>query len=208
MSLAASALRAQALLDASRRADWLAPLLLRLYLAPVLWMAGWNKASAFTDTVEWFGNADWGLGLPFPTLMAALAIAAELGGAVSLLLGLALRWMCLPMMATMLVAALTVHWDHGWLAIAEGQGLFATERTMAAAAELARAKEVLMQHGDYEALTQHGSLVVLNNGIEFAATYFLMLLSLFFTGAGRHASIDGWLQRRIRPRLPPVTCGP
>jgi putative oxidoreductase len=197
MSLTAIALRVQNLLDASRRADWLAPLLLRIYLAPVMWMAGWNKAMSFADTVDWFGNADWGLGLPFPTLLASLAIAAELGGALSLLLGLGLRYMALPMMATMVVAIATVHWENGWLAISEGMGLFATERTMEATAALAKAKEILMEAGEYEALTRHGSLVVLNNGVEFAVTYLVMLLSLFFTGAGRWVSLDYWRRRRL-----------
>jgi uncharacterized membrane protein YphA (DoxX/SURF4 family) len=36
----------------------------------------------------------------------------------------------------------------------------------------------------------------LKNGIEFAATYFLMLLSLFFTGAGR-LSVDHLVARRL-----------
>lgn len=197
MRLTAIALRVQNLLDASRRADWLAPLLLRIYLAPVMWMAGWNKAMSFADTVDWFGNPDWGLGLPLPTLMASLAIAAELGGALSLLLGLGLRYMALPMMATMLVAIATVHWENGWLAISEGMGLFATERTMEATAALAKAKEILMEAGEYEALTRHGSLVVLNNGVEFAVTYLVMLLSLFFTGAGRWVSLDYWIRRRF-----------
>ena len=197
MSLLPLARKLQDLLDLSRKADWLAPLLLRLYLAPVFWMAGWNKAMAFPDTVEWFGNAEWGLGLPFPTLMAGLATGAELVGALSLLLGLGLRWMAVPMMATMLVAVATVHWENGWLAISEGMGLFATERTMQATAELARAKEILMEQGNYDALTQYGSLVVLNNGVEFAVTYFVMLLSLFFTGAGRFISLDWWLRRRL-----------
>lgn len=199
MSLLHLAHRAQARLDVTRAADWLAPLLLRLYLAPVLWMAGWNKAMAFGDTVEWFGNAEWGLGLPLPAVMATLAIGAELGGALSLLLGLGLRWMALPMMVTMLVAMATVHWENGWLAIAEGRGWFATERTLAASAELARAKAILMQHADYDSLTRHGSLVVLNNGIEFAATYFVMLLSLFFTGAGRYVGLDWWIGRWLAP---------
>lgn len=179
-------------------ADFVAPLLLRLYLAPIFWMPGWNKLSNFEDTVAWFGNAEWGLGLPLPWLMAALATATELVGAVLLLLGLAVRVISLPLMATMLVAIFAVHWPNGWLAIAEGQGLFATERTMEAAERLARAKELLMEHGNYEYLTEHGSLVMLNNGIEFGATYFLMLLSLLFTGAGRWLSLDGWIARRAR----------
>jgi putative oxidoreductase len=190
---------AQRQLDRSRVADWLAPLLLRAYLAPVFWMAGLQKALHFEDTVAWFGNPDWGLGLPFPALMAVLATAAELGGALSLALGLALRWMTVPMMATMAVAMLTVHLPNGWLAIAEGSGLFATERTMAAAARLAEMKALLMQHGDYGRLTEFGRPVILNNGIEFAATYFVMLLTLFFTGAGRYLSLDHWLRRRWLP---------
>ena len=188
--------KAQTLLDLTRKADFLAPLALRLYLAPIFFMAGWNKASDFAGTAEWFGSAD-GLGLPFPLLMATLAIGAELGGAVALVLGLALRWACIPMMVTMVVAIATVHWGNGWLAIAEGSGLFATPRTVTAAAELLQAKEILMEHGDYDALTAHGSLVKLNNGIEFAVTYLIMLASLFFTGAGRFVSLDYWIRRRF-----------
>jgi putative oxidoreductase len=189
--------RLQGALDRTRALDFVAPLLLRLYLVPVLWMAGWQKLQHFDSTVEWFGNAEWGLGLPFPFLMALLATAAELGGAVLLALGLAVRWIAVPLMATMLVAMLTVHWEHGWLAIAEDAGPFATERTMMAIERLAEAKAILRQHGDYDYLTEHGRLVVLNNGIEFAATYLVMLLSLFFTGAGRYVSIDYWIRKRF-----------
>lgn len=61
-----------------RHYDGLAALGLRLYLVPIFWMAGTNKLMHFQDTVEWFGNSDWGLGLPFPTIMATLATSAEL----------------------------------------------------------------------------------------------------------------------------------
>lgn len=200
MSATTALIALQRRLDATRVADWLAPLLLRLYLAPVFWMAGHNKLMAFSSTVEWFGDKDWGLGLPFPTLMAALATATELGGAVLLALGLGVRWISVPLMVTMLVAAFTVHWQNGWLAVSEGTGLFATARTEAAAERLAKAKELLMEHGNYEWLTEHGSLVMLNNGIEFAATYFVMLLALFFIGAGRFISLDFWIAKRLHRR--------
>lgn len=177
------------------RIDFLAPLLIRLYLAPIFWMAGWSKLMSFEDTAGWFGE---GLGLPFPALMAGLATATELGGAILLLTGLAVRAIAIPLMVTMLVAVFAVHWDNGWLAIAEGHGLFATERTMMAAERLAAAREILRQHGDYAWLTEHGSITILNNGIEFAATYFLMLLSLLFTGAGRWVSLDYWVLRWLR----------
>ena len=73
----------------SRRADFLAPLLLRLYLAPVFWMAGTHKLADMDATVAWFGNPDWGLGLPFPQVLAWLAALTEAGGAILLVLGLA-----------------------------------------------------------------------------------------------------------------------
>jgi uncharacterized membrane protein YphA (DoxX/SURF4 family) len=190
---------AQSRLDRLGALDFVAPLLLRVYLAPIFWMAGTQKLAHFPDTVEWFGNAEWGLGLPLPALMASLAIGAETGGAVALVLGLALRWMCIPMMFTMLVAAFSVHWQNGWLAIAEGMGVFSTSRTMEAHKRLQEAKEILMQHGDWEHLTEYGNFVILNNGVEFAITYFIMLLALAFLGAGRYVSADYWLRRRFMP---------
>lgn len=189
--------RVQGLLDRSRAVDFIAPLLLRAYLVPVFWMAGMSKFSDFGSTVEWFGNPDWGLGLPFPALLAFLAAAAELAGSVLLALGLGVRLITLPLMATMIVAIFTVHIEHGWLAIAEYAGPFATERTMMAIERLNEAKDILREHGDYEHLTDQGSLVILNNGVEFAVTYLIMLLSLFFTGAGRYFSIDYWIQKRM-----------
>ncbi|HUP92309.1 MAG TPA: DoxX family protein [Solimonas sp.] len=191
-------------LDRLGALDFIAPLLLRIYLAPVLWMAGTQKLSHFADTVEWFGNSEWGLGLPFPALMASLAIGAEIGGAISLVLGLALRWMCIPMMFTMLVAAFSVHWMNGWLAIAEGMGAFATQRTMEAHERLEEAKQILMEHGDWDRLTEFGNFVILNNGVEFAVTYFIMLLALAFLGAGRYVSLDWWIRRQF---MPPASAG-
>lgn len=187
--------------------DGLPPLLLRLYLFPVFWDAGTHKLNWATgeglgrlgvnpSVIEWFGNPDWGLGLPFPTLLAALAAYTEFFGAMLLLLGLGVRWISLPLMITMLVAMLTVHWQNGWLAIASGDGFWASERTVAAQEKLARARDLLQEHGNYDWLTETGNFVVLNNGIEFAATYFLMLLVLLFSGGGRYVSVDYWLARQ------------
>ncbi|MCF7985762.1 MAG: DoxX family protein [Thiohalocapsa sp.] len=191
-------IKIRGLLDATRAIDFIAPLLLRLYLAPVFWMAGTKKFASFDDTVAWFGNPDWGLGLPFPALLAFLAAATETVGAVLLVLGLGVRLISVPLMATMVVAAVTVHLQNGWLAIAEGTGsLFANERTIGAVERLDRAKDILREHGNYSWLTENGSLVILNNGIEFAATYFIMLATLFFIGAGRYLSADYWLARKL-----------
>ncbi|WP_043110286.1 HvfX family Cu-binding RiPP maturation protein [Polycyclovorans algicola] len=178
--------------------DFIAPLLLRLYLAPIMWLAGVTKLNSFESTVEWFGNPDWGLGLPFPYVMAGLATWTEILGGLALLLGFAVRWVSLPLMATMLVAAVTVHLKHGWQAIADPvMCLFNCNDAEAASERLAQAKSILREHGNYEWLTEQGSFAVVNNGIEFAATYFLMLFVLFFIGAGRYFSLDHWIARAL-----------
>lgn len=190
--------RAQDLLDATRKVDFLGPLALRLYLLPVFWVAGTNKINGFDNVVAWFGNPDWGLGLPFPVLMASLVIFAEIGGAISLLLGFATRWMSIPLMITMLVAAIGVHWKNGWQAIADPQSAFPPEHIQGAMERLSKAREILKEHGNYDWLTEYGNFVISNNGIEFAATYFVMLLVLFFIGGGKYVSMDYWLARKFR----------
>lgn len=171
----------------------LASLCLRLYLAPIFWMAGMNKLTAFEDTVSWFGNTEWGLGLPFPWLMAALAAVAELAGAICLALGLFTRLISIPLIITMLVAIFAVHWHNGWQAIADAQAPFANAQVIAATEKLERARSILQTHGNYQWLTASGKFVVLNNGIEFATTYLIMLLALIALGSGKYHSMDYWL---------------
>jgi len=219
---------AQGVLDKARALDFLAALALRAYLVPVYWQAANNKWNPFDSdsslepTIQWFGNPDWGLGLPAPGLMAFLAWAAEYFGAILLTLGLAVRWICLPLMMTMVVAATSVHWDNGWAAIAPSNPAEAcipgteahaetgaltrfakcynvNERTIEASERLEMAKGILREHGNYSWLGEYGSFVKLNNGIEFAVTYFVMLLALFFLGGGRWLSVDYYLGRRFRP---------
>jgi putative oxidoreductase len=191
--------KAQDLLEnTTRQFDFIAPLLLRLYLAPVFYMAGMQKINHFDSTVEWFGNSDWGIGLPLPGVLAFLAAITELGGAFLLVAGLAVRWISVPLSITMFVAIFSVHIQNGWLAIATSTGIFATDRTIAAVERLDRAKSLLREHGHYEWLTEHGSFAVLNNGIEFAATYLVMLIALLYLGAGRLFSLDYWIHRRFR----------
>ncbi|MCD9457458.1 DoxX family protein [Marinibactrum halimedae] len=173
--------------------EGLPPLLLRLILAPVMIQAGWNKWVGWEGTVQWFGNAEWGLGLPLPEVMAFLAVGAELVGGILILLGLATRLVAIPLMVTMLVAAFAVHWENGWLAISDASSWLANERIEEAEVRKARAVEILKEHGNYDWLTARGSITILNNGIEFAITYFVMLLSLFFTGGGRYVSADYWV---------------
>lgn len=178
----------QKILDSTKVLDFLAPLALRLYLAPVFWMAANNKwdpfnsESSLNGTIQWFEGS---LGLPYPELMAYLAWGAEYFGAILLVFGLAVRWVSIPLMVTMIVAAVTVHWGNGWLAIA------------APSEQLDMARSILQQHGNYDWLTQNGGFVILNNGIEFATTYFIMLLTLFFIGAGHYVSVDYWIVKKL-----------
>lgn len=190
--------RLQDLLDATKAVDFLGPLALRLYLVPVFWVAGTNKLDDMDSVIAWFGNPDWGLGLPFPTLLAWLATLAEAGGAVLLLLGLATRWIAIPLMITMLVAAFSVHWKNGWQAVHDPMSPFPAADLEGAMRRLDKAKELLREHGNYDWLTETGGFVVSNNGIEWAATYFVMLLALFFIGGGRYLSTDYWIARRFR----------
>jgi len=179
-------------LEITKAVDALAPLAMRIYLFFPFWMAGTNKWGAFKDTAAWFGNPDWGLGLPFPMLLAFLATWTEILGAVFLLLGFATRYVAIPLMVTMLVAIFAVHWGNGWAAIADSAA------DPGVADRLNAAKSILREHGNYGWLTEKGGFVILNNGIEFAVTYLIMLLSLFFTGAGKVVSLDYWIAKKLR----------
>ena len=189
--------RLQGWLDMTRKVDFLGPLALRLYLAPVFWVAGTNKLDGMDNVINWFGNPDWGLGLPFPALMAWLAVSTEVLGAIALLVGFATRWFCIPLMIQMIVAATMVHWHNGWQAVADPMSPFANTNVQGAVERLDKAKDLLREHGNYEWLTETGNLIVSNNGIEWAVTYFLMLLALFFTGAGR-ISLDELVSKQFQ----------
>ncbi len=183
--------------------DGIVLLLIRLYLAPVMAQAGWQKLSNFDSTVAWFGDAEYGLGLPFPLLLAALASLTEFVGGLLLVPGLAVRWVSIPLMITMIVAMITVHAENGWLAIADANswladGTILTNPSVLEAPEkLSAATSLLEEHGYIDWLTSSGNFVILNNGIEFAATYFVMFLVLLCFGAGRYTSIDFFLAKRF-----------
>ena len=179
-------------LEITRKIDAIAPLAIRLYLFLPFWMAGTNKWANFEGTANWFGNADWGLGLPAPVLLAFLATWTEILGAIFLLLGFATRYIAVPLMITMVVAIFSVHWPNGWAAIADSAA------DAGVADRVTAAKEILKEHGNYNWLTEKGNFVILNNGIEFGVTYFIMLLTLFFTGAGKVVSLDYWIAKYFR----------
>lgn len=189
--------------------DFLAPLLLRIFLAPIFIYAGYGKLQLGAEgkglferllpdahVVQWFEHS---LGLPAPELMAFLAGWTEFLGGWFLLFGLLTRYIAIPLMFTMIVAAVTVHWQHGWHTLPE-QKLqvpweWRSEAIDEAVKRKAKVQQLLRRHGDYDWLTEYGSVTILRNGIEQAAVYFLMLLVLVFTGGGRLVSVDYWARR-------------
>jgi uncharacterized membrane protein YphA (DoxX/SURF4 family) len=91
----------------------------------------------------------------------------------------------------MMVAAFAVHIDNGWLAISE-QGSAAGQHLQEFLAW------VKLNHPHrFTELTEFGQPVMLNNGVEFAVTYSIMLLSLFFSGAGEYFSLDYWFKKYV-----------
>jgi len=196
--------------------DFIPLLSLRLYLAPIFIAVGLHKFHNLEDIALWFGNPDWGLGLPAPYLMAVLAASAETFGGIALLFGIGTRLATIPLIITMIVAASTAHWENGWFAIAPSNpdtsiakilapiGFPGAEESLinseAVGTRLARANSILREHANMSWITEKGSLVILNNGVEFAVTYIIMLLVLTAFGPGRFASIDYWLVQKSRLR--------
>lgn len=209
--------------------DGIPALFIRLYLAPVFIMAGISKTQLLNEEVSgvsalfadpniiaWFGNSDWGLGLPFPALLANLVIIVELFGGWLLLFGALTRLISIPLMFTMVVAATTVHAQNGWFAITPTNSAISAanvadwfgfegakaslENSDETSVRLTKMRSILEENGNTDWLYEKGNIVVLNNGIEFSATYFIMLLALFFIGAGRFTSIDYFIAQRFLKR--------
>ncbi len=184
--------------------DFIAPLMLRIYLVPVFWFAANNKwnpfdsESSLDNTISWFGNTEWGLGLPFPALNAYMAWGMEYFGAILLALGIATRWISIPLMIIMVVAMGTVHIENGWQAVHDPMSPYASANAGDAIERLSIAKDIIKENGNYSWLTEHGNFIVLNNGIEWAVTYFIMLLALLMLGGGKFVSIDYWIARKYK----------
>ena len=199
--------------------DGVVSIILRLILAPVLIGAGWEKITGN----NWFSHDI----MPFPFNVIPVEVSwflaswTEFIGGICILLGLGTRIWAIPLSVTMLVAALSVHWDNGWPAIAPSNppsvcipeteanaesSVFeryikcynVNERTIEASERLSRAKSILREHGNYRYLNGSGSIVKLNSGIEFAIIYLSMLLALLIIGGGRYFSFDYYLGKFIR----------
>lgn len=189
-------IKLQGWLDKTRKVDFLGPAALRLYLAPVFILAGMNKLGNPENVAGYFEF----LGIPAPGLMVYVAGLSELAGGILLIPGIAVRLVTIPLMATMIVAAGTAHWENGWHVLPETELTVPWEWRQdlidGAVERRTRARSILREHGNYNWLTETGGITILKNGIEWPATYFLMMLTLFFTGAGR-LSVDHAISRYL-----------
>jgi putative oxidoreductase len=87
------------------------PTVLRLVVGIVFVAHGWQKIHMGVHTVAGFmGN----IGIPAPTVSAAVLIAVEFLGGIALILGLGTRWVALLLAFDMVVAILAVHLKNGF----------------------------------------------------------------------------------------------
>ena len=136
------------LLKKFEKVEFLPLVLIRAYLFFVLWFAGVGKIDTFDKFSGYLGT----LGVPLPDIFTWLVIVTEAGGGALILIGLFVRWACVPLLVVMFFAGYLVHYQNGW---------------------------------PHEA-----------NGIEFAAIYSLMLLTLLCFGGGKYLSLDYWVSRK------------
>jgi putative oxidoreductase len=90
------------------RSDGMA-LLGRVLLAVLFIWSGWGKLNGFSGTAGYIGSK----GLPMPQVLAAIAVAVELGGGILFLIGLKTRWVALAFVVFLIVITPIFHnfWD-------------------------------------------------------------------------------------------------
>ena len=162
-------------------------LFMRLLLAYGFYHPALNKIINFEGTVYWFEQS---LNIPFPALNAFFAASTEAAGVILLVLGLGTRLISIPLIFVMLMAIFTVHIDNGWHMIAQ------SDLNPEVANRLDMAREILKEYGNYEWLTEKGSFVILQNGVEITVTYIILLLSLITVGPGR-ISLDYVIGKKL-----------
>lgn len=162
---------------------------MRLLLVPVCWLSGASKFDDIASTIEWFGNANDGLGLPYPAFMAYASGIIGCVGAVFLAIGFMVRYISIPLIIVMLLAMIKIHWPYGWDAIAP----YSAESMQ----RLGQFMEWLQENHPerWQYITELGEPVMLNNGIEFTATYIVLLSALLVFGAGNYLSADYWINK-------------
>jgi putative oxidoreductase len=82
-----------------------AALLGRVLLGALFIWSGWGKIGGFEGTAGYIASK----GLPMPTVLAAIALAVELGAGIALLVGWKTRWAALVLVAFLLVITPIFH---------------------------------------------------------------------------------------------------
>lgn len=171
-----------------RGLDFLPPLLLRLFLAPLLWVSGSSKLGLFSAAdSDWLNPLTWVdmtahaatvealkasvLPIPLPELMAWIIPGVEIAGAILLLIGFAVRWISLSILV-LVVGTLVM---------------------MLSGKDLAQVAESFV--------ATHGYVDPETSSLSQMLTYLIMFLTLFFMGAGRYFSIDWMLYHKLQLRL-------
>lgn len=168
--------------------DFIAPLAIRLFLAPMFWVSGvkhlglfsssdfvvynpltWVNTEAFQQNAAAMSNTVFS-GMGAETLLILIG-TIEIIAAILLVLGFAVRWVVLALM--FVVVAL------GTIAMGEAGFLITMQ-------------QLVMSHG-YTDMS--------NNLTEVYLVYFVLLLALFFMGAGRWASLDWYVYRSFMKRI-------
>src|SRR5262245_38089697 len=88
------------------RLAWLPPLAARVAVGLVFVTAGWGKLHNLGHVIEFFRS----LGIPAPELQAPFVASVEFFGGILLVLGLATRFVAVPLACTMVVAIATALW--------------------------------------------------------------------------------------------------
>lgn len=174
-----------------RSLDFLAPLAIRLLLAPILWVAGTQHLGMFAGEFTWWNPMTWfnaeafqasaatmtnsvisGMGAEaFTTLIGSI----EIIGAVLLVLGFAVRWVTLALIFVVVVL--------GMMSLGDTNPV-----------------EALIDFA-----TNHGYSAIATSGIGMYITYLVLLLSLFFMGAGRWFSLDWYFYRSFMKKTDRAT---
>lgn len=171
--------------------DFIAPLLMRLFLAPLFWIAGtqhlglfsspdfvawkpstWTNAQAHQDSLASLHNMTL-FGMDTNSLLNLLGTFELLAG-VLLILGLGVRWISLLLLFVV----------GEWFVASLGDTGVGT---------------VLSNF-----LMGHGYTTMANSSAEVYMAYFVMLIALFFMGGGRWVSLDWFIYRAMVQKANPT----
>ncbi|MGB0845426.1 MAG: DoxX family protein [Thiolinea sp.] len=163
--------------------DFIPPLAIRLLLAPVFWVSGVQRLGLFTtETYIWYNPLTW---VNTETLQASAtqldnSIISGLGAeTLTLLIGGAEA-----LGAVLLVLGFAVRWIVPALIC-----------VLLYLAYMTFGSGLAEEAGKF--LWQHGYITLQHSQFEVYVTYLILLLTLFFMGAGRWFSLDWFIYRRF-----------